>query len=75
MGEGGFQTLLSLWQKSSVLCVLLCPNGPQTSFNLIRKSRQQVVRAYCPDICTVTRVDQRSKKKMYNRREMQKCRF
>ena len=36
--SGMFVTFLAgLWLKSSVLCMLLCPNGPQTSLNWISK--------------------------------------
>ena len=41
-------------QKSSVRCILLCPNSlPINQFETVQQSRQQAPRAYCPIIFTV----------------------
>ena len=46
--------MAGLGQNSSVLWILLCPNGLLTSLDWISKeSRQQTLRVYCPNIYTV----------------------
>ena len=47
--------LASMEQKSIVLCILLLPNSPLTSFNWCCKvyAIRQALRAYCPQIYNV----------------------
>ena len=48
-----FPFLAGLGQKSSELCMLLCPYGRWTSLIGRQQSRQQVLRTYCLNIYTV----------------------
>ena len=56
--SGTFESFLAgLEQKSSVLCMLLCPNGPSVNqCKLDQQSRQQVLRASCSNIYTVAKM-------------------
>ena len=50
-----FPSWLVWGQKSSALCMLLCPNSPKFSLN--QRDGQQTVRTYCPNIYAVIKGD------------------
>ena len=48
---GTFDSFLAdLAQKSSVRCILLWPNNPINQLEPVQQSKQQALRAYCPNI-------------------------
>ena len=45
-----FSFLAGLWQKSRVLCMLFCPDGPETSYDCFSNVDKKL---YCHNVFTV----------------------